>query len=308
MLSYVIRRLLQGVVTIFLVSIVTFSLMHISPGDPIEAFVGDRPLTSDQIELLRERWGLDLPLHEQYINWMSRMVRGDFGDSIMRPGQTVNQMIRDAAPATIYLNVFALVISVAIALPLGIAAGVRRYSGLDYTSMLFSVLGVCIPNFWLALMLILLFGVYIDILPTSGVREWSGWVLPVVVLATAETALLARLMRSSTVEVLTEDYVRTARSKGLKNITVIVRHAVRNALLPITSVIGYRIAFMLSGTIIVEQVFAISGLGRMFINAVNRSDYQVVQAMVLLFAIVIVLVNILTDIIYAFIDPRIRIS
>jgi ABC-type dipeptide/oligopeptide/nickel transport system permease component len=308
MLNYVFRRLLQGVLTIFIVSIITFSLMHISPGDPIEAFVGERPLTAEQIDLLRARWGLDLPIHEQYINWMSRMVRGDFGDSIMRPGQTINTMIRNAAPATIYLNLYTLIVSIAIALPLGVIAGVKRYSGLDYGSMFVAVLGVCIPNFWLALMLLLLFGLTLGWLPVSGVASWHGWILPVAVLATAETALLARLMRSSTVEVLTEDYVRTARAKGLPNYTVIIRHAVRNALLPITSIIGYRIAFMLSGTIIVEQIFAIPGLGRLFISAVYRSDYQVVQAMVLLFAVVIVIANILTDILYAYIDPRIRLG
>ncbi|MEX2426435.1 MAG: ABC transporter permease [Thermomicrobiaceae bacterium] len=308
MLNYVIRRLMQGILTVLVVSVITFSLMHLSPGDPIEAFVGERPLTTEQLDLLRERWGLDQPLYQQYLNWISRMVQGDFGDSIMRPGQTINTMIWDAAPATIYLNIYTLIVSLGIALPLGVAAGVKRYSGLDYGSMFVAVLGVCIPNFWLAIMLLLLFGLYLDWVPTSGVDSWSGWIMPVIVLATAETALLARLMRSSTVEVLTEDYVRTARAKGLTSFAVIVRHAVRNALLPITSIIGYRIAFMLSGTIIVEQIFAIPGLGRLFISAVYRTDYQVVQAMVLLFAVVIVLVNILTDVLYAFIDPRIRLE
>jgi peptide/nickel transport system permease protein len=308
MLNYVIRRLLQGVLTVLIVSVITFSLMHIAPGDPIEAFVGERPLTTEQRELLRERWGLDLPLYEQYFNWITRMAQGDFGDSIMRPGQTINTMIWNAAPATVYLNVYTLIVSIGIAIPLGVVAGVKRYSGLDYTSMFVAVLGVCIPNFWLAIMLLLLFGLYLGWLPTSGVETWTGWILPVIVLATAETALLARLMRSSTVEVLTEDYVRTARAKGLTNFAVIVRHAVRNAMLPITSIIGYRIAFMLSGTIIVEQIFAIPGLGRLFISAVYRTDYQVVQAMVLLFAVVIVVVNILTDVLYAYIDPRIRLG
>jgi ABC-type dipeptide/oligopeptide/nickel transport system permease component len=236
------------------------------------------------------------------------MVRGDFGDSIMRPGQSINTMIRNAAPATIYLNVYTLIVSIAIALPLGVIAGVRRYSGLDYTSMFVAVLGVCIPNFWLALMLLLLFGLTLGWLPVSGVASWHGWILPVAVLATAETALLARLMRSSTIEVMNEDYVRTARAKGLPSWSVIIRHGVRNALLPVTSIIGYRIAFLLSGTIIVEQIFAIPGLGRLFISAVYRTDYQVVQAMVLLFAIVIVVVNALTDIVYAYIDPRIRLG
>ncbi len=308
MLSYVIRRILQGVLTMFIISLITFSLMHLAPGDPVEAFVGERPLTTEQIELLRQRWGLDLPLHEQYINWISRMVRGDFGDSIMRPGQTINQMIRNAAPATIYLNLYTLIVSLAIAIPLGIAAGVKRYSKLDYGSMVGATLGICIPNFWLALMLLLLFALVLGWVPTSGVDSWSGWILPVVVLATAETALLARLMRSSTIEVLTEDYVRTARAKGLSEFTVIVKHAVRNAMLPIASIIGYRIAFFLSGTIIVEQIFAIPGLGRLLISSVYRHDYQVVQAIVLLFSIVVVIASILTDLVYTWIDPRIRIG
>jgi peptide/nickel transport system permease protein len=308
MIRYIIRRLLQGALTILIISVITFSLMHIAPGDPIEAFVGERPLTTEQIDLLYQRWGLDRPLHEQYLTWMSRMLRGDFGDSIMRPGQTINTMIWNAAPPTIKLNIYTLIVSIAIALPLGIAAGVRRYSRLDYGSMIGATLGVCIPNFWLALMLLLLFGLWLGWLPVSGINTWSGWILPVVVLATAETALLARLMRSSTIEVMTEDYVRTARAKGLRESTVIARHAVRNAMLPVTSIIGYRIAFMLSGTIIVEQIFAIPGLGRLFISAVYRHDYQVVQAMVLLFALVIVIANIVTDLVYTFIDPRIRLG
>lgn len=308
MISYVIRRVLHGLITILIVSVITFSLMHLSPGDPIEAFVGERPLTTDQIERLRERWGLDLPLHEQYLNWARQMVRGDFGDSIMRPGQTINTMILNAAPPTILLNAYTLIVSIAIALPIGIVAGVKRYSKLDYGSMIGAILGVCIPNFWLALMLLLLFALFLGWVPPSGIDSWRGWILPVAVLATAETALLARLMRSSTIEVLNEDYVRTARAKGLREPSVIVRHAVRNALLPVTSVIGYRIAFMLSGTIVVEQIFAIPGLGRLFISAVYRDDYQVVQAMVLLFALLIVAVNIITDLIYAYIDPRIRLN
>jgi ABC-type dipeptide/oligopeptide/nickel transport system permease component len=306
MLSYVIRRVLQGILTIFIVSLITFSMMHLGPGDPIEAFVGERPLTTEQLDLLRERWGLDRPLHEQYINWMSRMLRGDFGDSIMRPGQSINTMIRNAAPATIYLNVYAMIVSLAVAIPLGIVAGVKRYSKFDYGSMFGSTLGVCIPNFWLALMLLFLFALYLGWVPSSGTQSWSGWVLPVIVLATEQTALLARLMRSSTIEVLNQDYVRTARAKGLREVVVILRHAVRNALLPVTTVIGYRIAFLFSGTIIVEHIFAIPGLGRLFFSALQSTDYQVVQAMVLLFAVLVVVANILTDLVYAYIDPRIR--
>ena len=308
MLTYIVRRLIQGAITIFVVSFLTFSMLHIAPGDPVDAFIGDRPVGQEQVDALRERWGLNRPFHVQYVTWLGNMARGDFGDSMMRPGQTVNEMIWIAAKPTTYLNIAALIVSVCIALPLGILAGVRRYSRLDYGSMVGSTLGICIPNYWLGLMLILVFAIWVDWVPTSGVREWTGWILPVLVLATEQAALLARLMRSSTIEVLNQDFVRTARAKGLREIIVIVRHAVRNALLPITTVIGYRVAFLLSGTIVIEQVFAIPGIGRLFISSVYQNDHQVVQAIVLLFAILVIVSNILTDILYAVIDPRIRLD
>jgi peptide/nickel transport system permease protein len=308
MLRYIARRVLQGILTIIIVSFITFGLMHVGPGDPIEAFVGERPMTADQIERLRERWGLDRPWYEQYLTWAGNMARGDFGTSIMRPGQTVGEMMRSAAPETLKLNIYTFILSVAVAIPLGIIAGVRRYSKLDYGSMVGSTLGICIPNFWLALMLILIFSLQFGLLPSSGTRTWHGWIMPVIVLATAETALLARLMRSSTIEVLNQDYVTTARAKGLAEYTVIVRHAVRNALLPVVTVLGYRVAFLLSGTIVVEYIFAIPGIGRLFLSAVLRQDYQVVQAIVLLFAVLVVVANIVTDLIYAYVDPRIRLG
>lgn len=304
--TYIARRLLQGALTIFLVSVVTFGLMHVAPGDPIDAFVGDRPVTPEQFERLREKWGLDRPWYEQYLTWAANMIRGDFGESMMRPGQTVEEMILTAALPTLYLNVYSFVIATAIAIPIGIIAGVRRYSTFDYASMFGSTLGASIPNFWLGLMLILLFALLLGWLPPSGVHTWHGWLLPVLVLATDQTALLTRLMRSSIIEVLGQDYVTTARAKGLSNVVVIMRHAVRNALLPVTTVLGYRIAFLLSGTIVVETIFAVPGLGRLFISAVYRHDYQVVQAIVLLFAVLVVVVNIVTDLVYAYIDPRIR--
>jgi ABC-type dipeptide/oligopeptide/nickel transport system permease component len=307
MITYIIRRLLQGAITIFVISIVTFLLMHLSPGGPIDAMLGDRAVSQEQIDNLRARWGLDDPLHQQYFTWLGNMARGNFGESMMRPGQTIGEMIWQAAPPTIYINVFAILISVLIALPIGVIAGIKRYSTFDYGSMLGATLGVCVPNFWLALMLAILFGVYLGILPISGITSWQGYILPVAVLMTEQTALLARLMRASTLEVLAQDYVTVARAKGLAERFVIMRHAVRNALLPVTTVIGYRIAFLLSGTVVVETIFAIPGLGRLFITSVYRSDYQVVQAIVLLFAVLVVVANILTDLLYAYIDPRIRV-
>lgn len=307
MFSYIARRIIQGAITILIVSFITFGLMHLSPVDPIDVMIGEARVTEEQREAMRTAWGLDRPWYEQYASWMGNIVRGDLGESLLRPGVPVGQMLMDAAYYTAILNVLAIFFSILIAIPIGILSGIRRYSSLDYSSMLGSTLGISIPNFWLGLMLILVFSVYLGILPTGRVDSLSGWILPVIVLLTAETALLARVMRSSTIEVITQDYVTTARAKGLDERIVVWRHAVRNALLPVVTVIGYRVAFLLSGTIVVEQIFQIPGLGRLLLDAVYRSDYQVVQAVTLLLAIVVVVVNLLTDLLYAVVDPRIRV-
>lgn len=307
MFSYIARRIIQGAITILIVSFITFGLMHLSPVDPIDVMIGEARVTEEQREAMRTAWGLDRPWYEQYASWMGNIVRGDLGESLLRPGVPVGQMLTEAAYYTVILNVLAIFFSILIAIPIGILSGIRRYSSLDYSSMLGSTLGISIPNFWLGLMLILVFSVYLGILPTGRVDSLSGWILPVIVLLTAETALLARVMRSSTIEVISQDYVTTARAKGLDERIVVWRHAVRNALLPVVTVIGYRVAFLLSGTIVVEQIFQIPGLGRLLLDAVYRSDYQVVQAVTLLLAIVVVAVNLLTDLLYAVVDPRIRV-
>ena len=308
MLRYVVVRLAQGLVAIFLVSIVTFSLMHLAPGDPVSLFVGEAQVTQEQVDMLRHKWGLDQPVYRQYLRWLGNLLRGDFGQSlIIRPGASVANIIKEAAPLTIKLNLLALFFSVALALPAGIIAGIKRNSLFDYVSVVGSTLGVALPNFWVALVSIIVFCSMLGWLPTYGLSSWTGYILPVAVLALDHTAVLTRLMRGATQEVLGQEYVTTARAKGLGQAALLSRHVVRNALLPIVTVIGYRIAFLLSGTIVIETVFALPGLGRVFINSVYRFDYQVVQAVVLLLAIVVVLGNLLTDLVYTYVDPRIRI-
>jgi len=308
MLRYLASRLMQGSVVILLVSIGTFSMMHLIPGDPVDLMVGEAQVTQEQLDMIRRKWGFDRPVHEQYLTWVVNMARGDFGQSVVRTGVPVRTMIGEAAVVTAKLNLLAFFISIAIAIPFGIMAAVRRYSGFDYAIMVSSTLGLALPNFWIGLMLIVLFSLLLGWLPPFGLPSWQGYVMPVAVIVANQTALLARMMRASTIEGMGEDYVRTARAKGLAERVVVSRHVVRNALLPVVTVIGYRIAFLLSGTIVIENVFALPGLGQLFIESVNRVDYQVVQAIVFVLSVLVVLGNLLTDLLYGYIDPRIRIG
>ncbi len=307
MQRYILVRLAQGALVIFLVSVGTFGMMHLIPGDPISLMIGEARISQEQIDLIRAKWGLDRPLHVQYLTWISNMVRGDFGQSVVRTGVPVRVMIAEAARVTITLNLVAFVLSIAIAIPAGIAAAARRYSGFDYLVMVSTTVGVAMPNFWVGLMLIVIFSLVLRWLPPFGLPSWQGYVLPVAVIVSSQMALLARLMRSSTLDNMGEDFVRTARAKGVREPRVVMHHVVRNALLPIVTVVGYRLAFILSGTIIIETVFALPGLGQLFIESVNRVDYQVIQAIVLLLSVLVVLGNLATDMVYGLIDPRIRV-
>jgi ABC-type dipeptide/oligopeptide/nickel transport system permease component len=318
MYRYIAVRILQGLVVIFLISVATFIIMRLMPGDPVYLLLGEGQLriSQEQIEAIRARWGLDRPYHEQYLIWIGNFIRGDFGESLIRTGVPVRQMIFEAVPVTARLNIYALIVALLFAIPGGIWAALRRNSLVDYLNAFGATLGVSMPNFWLGLMLIVLFALYIpqwigDIpligrIPPFGLRSWQGYILPVFVLAVGEMAIFSRVMRSSMLEVLGRDYVRTATAKGLPPHLVIFRHAVRNALLPVITVIGFRIAFLLSGTIIIETVFAVPGIGRLFTDSVFRLDYQVVQSLVVLLAVLVVVVNLITDLSYALIDPRIR--
>lgn len=309
MLRYVIRRLLQGIIVIFLISLATFGILHLTPGDPIYILIGESGnvnLTPAQINAIRRYWGLDRPLYVQYLTWAGHMFQGNFGESVVVTGTPVSRLILQAAPITAKLNALALLLAILVAIPAGILAGVRQYSVFDYFSTVGATLGVSVPSFWIALMLIILFALKVGWFPPFGVSSWKGYILPVLVLATEQTAIIARVMRGTMIETLGQDFVRTARAKGLGEAVVLFRHVVRNALLPVVTVIGYRLAFLLSGTIVIETVFAVPGLGQLFVNSVYYLDYQVVQAIVLILTIVVVIANLATDLVYAYIDPRIR--
>ena len=307
MLAYFIRRVIHGLLVIFLISVATFGILQLAPGSPIDVMLGDTQLTQDQLDAVERKWGLDRPWYQQYFTWAGNMLRGDFGVSIVRTGQPVSDMLRDAAPVTLKLNGIAFGIALTIALPMGVLAAIRRNSLFDYSSMLGATLCVALPSFWISLMLIIIFALKLGWLPSSGSGTWTHYVMPVAVLAVEQTALLARVSRGATLEDLKQDYVTTARAKGLSERLVIARHVVRNAMLPIVTIVGLRIAFLLSGTIIIETIFAWPGIGRLFMDSVFRLDYQVVQAIVLLLSVLVVVTNLLTDLLYALIDPRIRI-
>ena len=308
MLNYIVSRLLQGVLVVFLISVITFVIMRMMPGDPVYLLLGEGNIriTDEQLSAIRTKWGLDRPYYEQYFVWAGSLLRGEWGESLVRRGVSVRAMILEAVPATAKLNLLAVVVALAVAIPAGIIAAVRRNSIFDYFLTLMATAGAALPNFWLALMGIIVFALWLDLVPPFGLKTWDGYILPVAVLAVGEMAIFARVMRGATIEVLNQDYVRTATAKGLARSTVVLRHAVRNALLPVVSVIGFRVAFLLSGTIVIETVFAVPGIGRLFADSVFRSDYQVVQSLVVLLAVLVVLANLVTDLLYALVDPRMR--
>ena len=308
MISYLIQRLLQGVVVLFMVTFFTFGLMQLAPGDPIDIMVGEAIITDEEIARIQEKWGLDRPWYEQYFTWLSNFVQGDFGRSVVRTGVPVSTMVTEAMGPTFKLNALAVSLAVLIALPAGIVAAVKQFSIFDSGIMVWASAGVALPNFWIGLMLIVIFSRELGWLPSFGTGSWKHWIMPVVVLAINETAILARLMRGSTLEVINQEYVTTARAKGLAERVVLSRHVVRNALLPIVTVIGLRVAFLLSGTIVVETIFAFPGVGRLFIQSVDRLDYQVVQAITVMFVLFVIVANIVTDLLYGIIDPRIRVK
>lgn len=306
MVRYVILRVLQGVVVIWIVTLIVFTILHLTPGDPVDLIVGEANVTYEQREIIRKFWGLDQPIYVQYFTWLRNILQGNFGESVSFGGRPVGDLLLAAAPNTLKLNGLALFFSLLVAIPLGIVAAAKRYTIFDASATVFSTLGISIPNFWLGLMLIILFALKLGWLPPFGSSGWKAYVLPVFVLSTEQMALFARLTRATTLEVMNQEYVATARAKGLTERAVMLRHVVRNALLPIITVVGFRIGVLLSGTIVIETVFAWPGIGRLLFQSISRRDYLVVQSIVTIGAAIVIVATLITDLIYAYADPRIR--
>jgi len=306
MLSFLFSRLLSTVIVVLGVVTIVFLLIHLVPGDPVQAMLGESAQPTD-LEALREALGLNQPLLMQWWHYMTGLLQGDLGDSLYSKEPIIDILI-ERFPATLELAFAGLCIAVLIALPLGSIAALRKDSLWDNGSMVFSLLGVSIPNFWLGPMLILLFSLTLDWFPVSGREGPLSLVLPALTLGTALSAILARMVRSTLLEVLNEDYIRTARAKGLRESAVVIHHALRNAALPIITVLGLQLGTLLGGAVITEIIFAWPGIGQLTIDAIHRRDYPVVQACILLISLSYVLVNTLTDIVYAWLDPRVRYS
>jgi len=311
---FLVRRLLALVPVLLGVSVLVFGIMRLIPGDAIEIFVGTQVgLTPEQRRELERIFGMDVPLHQQYLGWVLRVARGDLGTSL-RTGRRVREDLAARFPVSFQLAVLATFVSVGMALPLGVLGAVRGRTGLDLLIRLGALVGLSLPGFWLATLLVLVFSKYLPVGLLSpyvppGVslsQNLRALVLPTVALAAPLTAVLMRYVRASLLEVLGQDYIRTARSKGLREAVVVGRHALRNALIPVVTVVGIQFGYLLGGTVVIEEIFGIPGMGRLVLYAIYQRDYPVVQAVVLLAACLFVLVNLMVDVLYAVLDPRIR--
>ena len=304
MRAYFARRLGQSALTLLGTSVLVFLILRVLPGDPSKMLLPEGAPQS-AIEELNRQLGLKEPLHVQYAIFLRSVFRGDFGQSFQYRAPAL-QVVVERLPATVDLTLVAMALTVAAGVAIGIVAAVRAGSRYDYAGTVLAVLGQSLPSFWLGIMLILLFGVTLHWLPTSGFQGWRYLVLPTVTLAAYPTALVARLTRSSLLEILRQDYVRTSRAKGLAERTVVLRHALRNATIPVLTVIGLQIGTLLGGAVITESVFAWPGIGKLVVDAIFFRDFPVVQTILILSASIFIGINLLVDLLYVVIDPRIR--
>lgn len=306
MLRLVATRLASALLVVLGVTTLVFLLVHLIPGDPVEVMLGESAQAADR-EALRRALGLDLPVWQQWLSYLGNLATLDFGTSLYSK-QPIVDLFAERLPATVELAVAGLVVAVAIAFPLGILSALRRGTAWDTGAMGFSLLGVSIPNFWMGPVLILIFSVWLGWLPVSGRESAASLVLPAITLGTALASILSRMIRATLLEVLGEDYIRTARAKGLAERAVILRHALRNAMLPVATLLGLQLGTLLGGAVITEMVFSWPGIGQMTIEAIHRRDYPVLQASVLFISVTYVIVNTLTDLAYAWLDPRVRLG
>lgn len=315
MFAYLTRRALTLLPILLLMSVIVFALIRMVPGDPIDVMYGGEGMDAVRRAALSRELGLDQPVVVQYGRWLWRAVQGDLGNSY-RAGMPVLQLIGQRLPATLLLSFAALFLSLLIALPLGLLAAVKRNSGADMAAMVFAILGISLPNFWSGILLVLVFAIWLGWLPSIGYvspfedffKSLRHLVLPAVTLGWSLSGTTTRLARSSLLEELGKDYVRTARGKGLAERAVLLTHALRNALIPTVTMVGLQLGFLIGGTVVVETVFAWPGVGLLVVDSIFARDYPVVQGIVLVIAVIVVLVNLLVDVIYTVLDPRIRLG
>jgi len=303
-MEYLVLRSLQSLLLIFLATLVVFLLLHITPGDPATLILGDQA-TPEQVADLRRSMGLDRPLHEQYGRFLANAMCGDFGLSI-RAQRPALMYVMERLPATLQLSAGAFAFAVLTGIPIGILSAVKRLSLWDHGAMFVALLGQSMPVYWLGLMLIVIFAVHLRWLPASGMGQLQHLILPAFTLGMFLIGLIIRLMRSSMLDVLSRDYIRTAHEKGLSRHIVLVRHALKNACIPVVTVLGLQMGTLLGGAVITETVFAWPGMGMVTVTAIHQRDYPVVQSAVLVLAVLVVLINWCVDMVYHYLDPRIR--
>ena len=325
MLLYAFRRLIFAIPLLIGITFISFLVIHLAPGEPVELQTGDLSVQGDakQKQALRELYGLDQPLHVQYGRWLARLARLDFGRSFSPDGRPVLAKIAERLPVTLLLNVVEMVIIIAVAVPIGVLSATRQYSRFDKITTVFVFVGFATPDFWLALLLMILFGVQLGWLPISGLRSlnWeylSFWkqqadflahlVLPILVATFGGLAGFSRYMRQSMLEVIRQDYIQSARAKGLSERVVIGKHALRNAMLPIVTVLGLSLPGLIGGSVIVESVFAIPGMGQLMVQAVFERDYPVIMGNLVIVATLTLVANLIADLAYGMVDPRIRVG
>ena len=325
MFAYTLRRLLLAVPLLLGITFISFMVIHLAPGDPVEVQSGDMTERNirEAYKALREMYGLDKPLHVQYWNWLSRIVRLDFGRSFSPDGRLVLTKIGERLPITLLLNVIEMLIILALAVPIGVMSATRQYSTFDKVTTIFVFLGFATPDFWLALLLMILFGVQLGWLPISGLRSlnweyltfWhqqldflSHLIMPILVATFGGLAGFSRYMRQSMLEVVRQDYIQTARAKGLAERVVVGKHALRNAMLPIITILGLSLPGLIGGSVIVEWIFAIPGMGQLMVQAAFERDYPVLMGNLVIVSTLTLFANLAADLAYSLVDPRIRVS
>ncbi|HYW86778.1 MAG TPA: ABC transporter permease [Chloroflexota bacterium] len=302
MTRYIIRRILWLIPVLLFVSLITFTLMHITPGGPWDK---EKAVAPQIVANLNAKYNLDKPAWQQYLIYMSGVVRGDLGPSYTYQDRSVTQIILGGLPNTASLGAFAALVAVLIGVPLGIIAAMRQNSGLDYSALAFGTIFASVPTFVLGFVLIIVFALTLHLVPTSGWGKPNQYVLPVLTLGLNQAALLTRITRASVLDVSRQDFMRTARAKGLQEFLLVRRHLLKNAMIPVVTVIGPILAFLIVGSLVVENIFSVPGVGRLLVQGISQRDYSLIMGSTLLYAVVIAILNLVVDILYAFIDPRI---
>ena len=301
---YFIKRVLSTIPLLLVISILIFAFIHLIPGDPVRKML-PKEATQEEYEQLKEELGFNDPLPVQYINYMKGIFHGDFGESY-KNGLPISEIFPARLKATLTLTLWAILWSVVLGTLIGIVSAVKRGKFLDYAGMVIATSGISVPSFWLGLMLIQIFSVKLGWLPTGQLDSWKGYILPAITMGCSIMGTLARYSRSSMLETMQEDYVRTARAKGQRESLVVLRHAFRNSLVQVVTVVGLQIGGLLAGSVLVETVFSIPGLGRLMVDSINFRDYKVIQALLMFFAVEYIVINLIVDLLYGVLNPKIR--